>query len=534
MRRVLALALWFGCLGPVGVANAQGAEPSDAESPVSAPAEEPSAPAESATPRAERPRAGLGLNPGTPKVGDLIVPTHSERTGAGVAEDGFRLSYHGFLRIPTRIGLGSDDDVAAGVEEGTKIHSPPRIPDADYIDWRYTNTMGGPWSELWFSYGNGTVTANVVLAAYDVTDGSFKDLLSQLGVNQSFLTIQLPRLLGDKGGVVWNVGAFAGRYGAAGRYDAGKYDTYLFGATHTAGETLTAFWDLSDRLTLHLEHGLGAKLRVTPRVKGVQDLGAPYLPYGGEEQQGSTLLHHAHAGLTVDEKLTFGLHYLTSFTDDARLADEKDGSLSSMGAEIKLTDTRYGDGYLGFGHLRSETPQRVAGALEVLHTFEGWNLVDNYFPDTDGSGTVNSVLFQHTFSLAKYLWHPKEYWGQASDLLISVFGMYNHITSDDDAFMGAKDKLKMGAEVTYTPKPWLGVSGRYDLVQPNLDDKHESFHVLSPKLILRTDYVSHEEIVLSYARYVYGDKVRTSNPNNYAEQLLPDENVFRLAAIMWW
>lgn len=44
--------------------------------------------------------------------------------------------------------------------------------------------------------------------------------------------------------------------GAAGRYDAGKYDTYLFGRTHVAGETLTGFYHFNDTLTLTLEHGI--------------------------------------------------------------------------------------------------------------------------------------------------------------------------------------------------------------------------------------------------------------------------------------
>ena len=34
------------------------------------------------------------------------------------------------------------------------------------------------------------------------------------------------------------VGGFTNRYGAAGRYDAGKYETYLFGRTHVAGATV--------------------------------------------------------------------------------------------------------------------------------------------------------------------------------------------------------------------------------------------------------------------------------------------------------
>lgn len=196
--------------------------------------------------------------------------------------------------------------------------SPPQVPDATYTDWRYTNVAGGPWTELWLKYGNDTVTANVVLAAYDISDTSYRDLVSQLGINQSFLTFRFPEPFGENGGLVWNLGAFSNRCGTAGRYDAGKYDTYLFGATHVAGETVSLFYDVGPNLTLALDHGVGAKLQVIPQG-GAE---APYLPWPGPEQQGSTLLHHAHVGVGLNGGITAALHYLTEWTDDARLAAE--------------------------------------------------------------------------------------------------------------------------------------------------------------------------------------------------------------------
>ena len=56
------------------------------------------------------------------------------------------------------------------------------------------------------------------------------------------------------------VGGFTNRYGAAGRYDGGKYETYLFGRTHVAGWTTNISYDISDNFTLVFEHGFGAKL----------------------------------------------------------------------------------------------------------------------------------------------------------------------------------------------------------------------------------------------------------------------------------
>src|SRR5687767_11495709 len=92
----------------------------------------------------------LGIDPSRPR-GDSVLrpPSETEET------EGYEFAFHGFLRVPMRVGISKGF--------GEK-HSPPQIPDGAYTDWRYTNVSGGPWTELWLQYGNGKVTANVVLA----------------------------------------------------------------------------------------------------------------------------------------------------------------------------------------------------------------------------------------------------------------------------------------------------------------------------------------------------------------------------------
>ncbi len=466
--------------------------------------------------------AGGGLGGGNRPRGDsLLRPTEDSA--------GFELGFHGFLRIPVRAGIGSGRDFGPGVDPGRKLHSPAQIPDGSYTDWRYTNVSGGPWTELWFSYGNGTVAANVVLAAYDVSDASYRDLLSQLGINQSFISFDLPRLFGKQGGLSWNVGAFSGRYGSPGQYDAGKYDTYLFGATHTAGETVSAFYALTDRLTLIADHGVGAKLQVAPQVPGLE---APYLPYPGDLQQGSTFLHHGHVGLMIGSNLTIALHALTEWTDDARLSNEEDGRITNVGLDAKLVESKWGDGYVGFSRIISDNPLRVAGAFEALHSFEGWNLRDNYFGETaTGTGTIDTILAQHIFSLERYRRGTDSFWGQGPDVVVAAFGMYNRVRSDDPAFTGARSKLKLGGEVTWTPRKWLGADFRYDLVRPDTSDSRQTFQVFSPSVILRTRFASNEQVMIGYSHYVNGDRVAPGYPH---ESLTPDTHLLRISASMWW
>jgi hypothetical protein len=466
--------------------------------------------------------AGGSLGGGNRPRGDsLLRPTEDSA--------GYKLGFHGFLRIPLRAGIGSGASFGPGVDPGRKLHSPAQIPDGSYTDWRYTNVSGGPWTELWLTYGNGKVAANVVLAAYDVSDASYRDLLSQLGINQSFISFDLPELFGKKGGLSWNVGAFSGRYGGAGQYDAGKYDTYLFGATHVAGETVSAFYALTDKLTLIADHGIGAKLQVAPQVPGLE---APYLPYPGDLQQGSTFLHHGHVGLIVGKELTIAAHVLTSWTDDARLSNEEDGRITNVGVDAKLVESRWGDGYLGVSRIKSDNPLRVAGAFEALHSFEGWNLRDNYFGETaTGTGTIDTILAQHVFSLERWKRGALDFWGQGPDVVISAFGMYNRVRSDDPAFTGARAKLKLGGEVTWTPRSWIGGDLRYDLVRPDTSDSRQTFQVFSPSLILRTRFASNEQVMIGYSHYVNGDRVAPGYPH---ESLQPDTHLLRLSASMWW
>jgi hypothetical protein len=447
-------------------------------------------------------------------------------------EPKYKLDFHGFLRIPAE----------SGFEHG-KMHSPPHTPDFNYTDWSYTNNMGGPWTEMWFTYGDKTVSASVVLEAYDIAEASYKNLQAQLGIAQSFITLNFPTLLGEKGGLTVNAGAFVGRYGMAGRYDAGTYDTYLFGATHAAGETAALTYRLTDRLQLDLEHGIGAKLDIAPLVPGLPDV--PYLPYPGDVQQGSTFLHHVHLSFTLDNKLTLAFHDLYAFTKDSENAGEPDGSIHVFGAELKLWESIYGQAYLGFARMVTDNPLRVAGVIETAHSFEGWEIRDNYFAkdedsEATGTGKVDTVLFEYNFSLATLLWAPEEFWGQAPDIVVSLFGMYNHVQSDDPAFAGTPDnqrgkageqKLKMGGSVTYSWKKWLAFQGRYDLVQPNLHDNTQSFQVISPSVIFSSRFASNEQIILQYSHYVNGKNVHGGYPY---EALPPDQNSFRIAAVMWW
>jgi hypothetical protein len=91
-------------------------------------------------------------------------------------------------------------------------------------------------------------------------------------------------------------------------------------------------------------------------------------------------------------------------------------------------------------------------------------------------------------------------------------------------------------EATYSLLPWLAVSGRYDRVTPDMDDERYSFAVLSPRVIFRTNWDSHDQVVLQYSRWFNGSRttVRTGTPPHEDVTIVPDENMISLSASMWW
>jgi len=122
--------------------------------------------------------------------------------------------------------------------------------------------------------------------------------------------------------------------------------------------------------------------------------------------------------------------------------------------------------------------------------------------------------------------------------------MWNKVSGSTDPGSN-HSRLKAGAELTYIPISWLGVGGRYDLVDVNTSDSNSNFSVFSPRVILRSNFVTHEQILIQYSRYFYGANAAVSQfpynggmsvyPYNAAGQAVgADKNAFTMAAIIWF
>jgi hypothetical protein len=458
---------------------------------------------------------------------------------------------------------------------GLQFHAPPVTPDLNYTTWSYTNNNPGPWGEMMFQYGNNRAIMTMAVASYNITSGSWRELQDQLGIDRAFLTLNFPDALGDIGKMTWNVGVFSDRYGAMGKYDGGAYDTYLIGRTRIAGATGTFDLDVADDIKVIAEGGVGAKMDVPQWAK------PPYTswqPYPGYEQMGTTMLAHGHVGAMYQEMLTLTGHVIYTWTMDAMRTDlnsattpadqvpanyaspdttpptglgARDGHLLILGADLRLDGGWMGLGYLGYSHDRAVTVGVLQDTIETMHSQGGWQYAANFTGKSVGNGTLDSIGLQYTFSLAAFLLRPQAFWGQGSDVTVQVFGMYNHISGLDKLDeplmkLQGKDKLKWGVQGLYTPFAVMSGGLRFDRVQPNMDDSTHTFMVLSPRLIFRTAFVTHEQIQIQYQYYMYGDwytkayNTYYSLPYPYGQignlwkPLQPDKHTFTIAASMWW
>src|SRR5207237_7152866 len=137
----------------------------------------------------------------------------------------------GYFRAPMRMSWGpaitQDVNALPGTSAGTQLRTPPLVPDANYIDWRYTNSLVAPWTELNFHYGNDRVKATVQIASYNLTDPGYRRLESNLGINQAYLTLTWPEWFGSENlHRTLTRGGLANRYAAPGRYDGGSSAGY--------------------------------------------------------------------------------------------------------------------------------------------------------------------------------------------------------------------------------------------------------------------------------------------------------------------
>ena len=485
---------------PVQLEEDQAAVPPPDQAPPPTPpaAAAPAEPAAAAAPVAPPP-----AEPAPNLAGESRATTY----GGPVGEKEWLFDFHGYFRAPMRLGIG-DRSSPTGDQSGTTFHR-PIIPDDQYLSWQYLG-RGNDWAELFFSVGNQMVSGTVAVTGFQFTDAAWANSEAQFGVTLGYLTVT-PNLPWKNVRAEAVVGSHWGRYGQAGKYDSGKYDTFVFGRTHVMGYKLHGEVDVGD-VTLWAEQGFGTK-RPNPLVFNNARF---------------TLLNHLHAGLRYDI-VKVGLHYLDSFTtEEARDGalpigttppdDQPDGSLDVFGPEVRLELGPAGELYAAYSRMNATDAVTVAPAIEVLHSHGGGefdlgvtaNYLDGGDPATSsgGDGSVDTIAGQYEIHLNQLV--PSI---APQDFTLFLFGMVHFVDSDDpdlddDATSTGSSitKVKYGVDLVADLLPWFGAAFRYDRVQPNSEIPEQSFSTIYPRLLFRTDFITHELISLGYTRYFYNQR----------------------------
>jgi len=486
----------------------------------------------------------LGLAPDAPQNGPVpggITPAYHR---AQKDRNDWRFDFHGMLMVPVRASIAKRDVVGEDQSE-TVLHAPPVLPD--YRDsFNYTGTVPQSYVKLLFSYGNPIVTGNIsVVSEQPRTGSSFFDPPLNPGIEDAYLSFNLKDIMKNARFDV-NVGAFSNRYGVMGEWDEGRYATPIIARTNGIGEAITAGFSFGD-WALVLEQGFQGQAD-----KPWNGITPDYSNDFADSKTGAGWVSHIHGGVGYKGLATLGLHYMTVFTADDRAvpASQPDGRVDILGADLRLTAGRYGHFYFGAAHHDVDHGRSLGRIVEILNVDSGLGLDREYFgPDeqSETTGTLTTFAVQYDLSISRLLWYPMPFVGEGPDLVLSVFGMQTHVTSNDktlypvEADYDGKQydgvvKRKFGLEATYSLLSWFAASVRGDYVAPDVDFTASSFSQISPRLLFRTGWNAHDQVALQYSHFFNNNwtAVRGGFPPDYDVKIVPDSDMFALTASMWW
>lgn len=534
---------------------------------------------EAAPPTAAAAAPAPAAKPAATRVTNVSGPAEA------VNDDTWKFEFHGYIRAPMRLGVGKRDNPGAG-QSSTTFHSPV-IPDDQYLSWQSTPHNKTDWAELYLSMGNSWAKGTVSIQGYNFAEAAYSNPTTQLGIAQGYVDLT-PDLGYENVRLSARVGAFSNKYGSAGKYDAGEYDTYMFGRIHNAGEVLHLDFDIDENNGLWLEHGIGARKPDPSQYNNTR----------------FTMLNHAHIGFKHTEAMQFTAHYLSSWTQEEErnidttgtsIAGIPDGKMWVAGVDARFDFGAAGYLYAAYSHVGLKDAVTVARAIDVVHASGGGEfglgMVDNYLGPScvnggvrqyypvgapvacsQGNGSVDSLLAQYEFSLTNFRQLSsggQKFWGDGQDVKLALYGMYNKVKSDYEPNDGIH-KLKFGADLAFNALPWLTAALRFDRLQPNSRVPEQSFAILSPRLVFKSKFVTREAITLQYSRYMYnqrscaagtpadglvytpgeekcvqppsspvppdgfGSSYAALSEQRGATTTRPDVNVFKIEATMWW
>jgi len=137
-----------------------------------------------------------------------------------------------------------------------------------------------------------------------------------------------------------------------------------------------------------------------------------------------------------------------------------------------------------------------------------------------------AVSAEYGMSLARILWHPRGFDGNAPDVRWKVAGIYHRVLRTDDPNFEGGQGYMLGTEFEYQMLSWFSTT-----VRSYAEKRHMSIGpwravIVSPGLVFKSDWQSRDRIELAYSRSFYS---RAADIND-AEPL--DHDIFILGGTM--
>jgi len=444
--------------------------------------------------------------------------------------------WHGYFRTPFTIGISkrpdpdnanSDDSLQGTPWWGETGHIYDK--ERNYSNFGFTRLQEGDWAQILITASHKHVAATVGAMGWwyqfvskNNPEASWWPGLADVTLNTDF------DLGGKNANIELKMGAFLEPYA----YN-GIYDTYLIQRSHLVGEHVKLTIPVSDTFTLALTHGFGANKT------------------GMGDSVAHTLAHYANAIMNIGGKVDLGVYYNSSWTNDPTAYDNQetlpgtfedysDARMRVMGADVHLRLPKFGHLWAALNFITVKNGWALGEAIEVSHSPGGAGIASNYLPNSGtGSGSVLNASWIYENSIQGF--KGKGVGGDFPDLTFTVFGMLSSASMDDVAD-GADDsrmQIKGGMDLTFWPKSWVGIMFRYDgvnfgkeynITDANGENPEIKYHVFTPRVIFKSNFVSAESLWIQFSKYAFSDGV---NDNYYLEDG-PDALVFKMQANIGW
>jgi hypothetical protein len=520
--RVQAWIVALVCLLRVGLVQAQQEAPDPKE-------------AADGLPGSPRP-PGVGLSPEAPPT----PPAPGGRApsfGAPTDPNAWVFRLGGRFSAWWQVGIGrSPEGPSSSYEGGPALHTPPRVVGRSPM-------YAGTAATLNFQYGNQLVMA---FASYEASlvgaewEGHYR-AKNGPRVRSAYVTVSPPPLGAMR--LRFQVGAFPAHYGAPGPWGWGMFGPVL--AIHGYGGIAALDYDLPGEKTLSLEYG----------ISGVSEVPEDFVRGTFTEwpENGiSSIVNHAHAGISFKNKYFAKLHYayadgrnfrryLDDDEDTAVVEHNPDGRMHVAALELRAIQDPFGElgitpVFWDFKNARSVHDgiwwglDWTAGGREMSNKFLG--------PDRNdgtgyGTGRIFAVSSEYDFSVSRMLSHPEPFDGNGQDLrVVLAFIPHWTLSTDRPEYAGASGYF-FGATFEHVLLSWLSTTYRVfgesrdslvtDIEANPVRGRFSSYSA-SLGFALHTDWQSRDRVELFYSRYFYSD-FTDNNP-----QLPLDKEAFTLGA----